>query len=153
MLWKQGTATSAGTDMCCNEVTKYKKEVTNNQTKPAIDQRKLDVSTCISNVSCNDMCVSVCPSVRLSVGLSTYFLSGCADVLFRDADLERFFDLPRLYTCTAVRCTVVKKKKTLVWYKKKKYMYTYTSGVGVYSQFRVMRVGDFALNPRSLSYF
>jgi len=57
-----------------------------------------------------NVCVglSICPSVRLSVGLLTFFLSGCADVLFWDADLERFFDLPRLYTCTVLLyCTAV----------------------------------------------
>ena len=44
------------------------------------------------------MCRSVGLSVCLSVGLSACFLSGCADVLFWDAELERFFDLPRLCT-------------------------------------------------------
>ena len=43
-----------------------------------IDQRRVDVSTGVSKVSCNEMCVSV----GRSVGLSTCFLSGCADVLF-----------------------------------------------------------------------
>ena len=71
-----------------------------------------DVSTGISKVSCNEMCVcvcvglSVCLSVRLSVGLSPRFLSGCADVLFWDAELERFFDLPRLYTYTVLLCCI-----------------------------------------------
>ena len=39
-----------------------------------IDQRRVDVSRTSSNVSCNEMC--------LSVGLSACSLSGCADVLF-----------------------------------------------------------------------
>jgi len=47
-----------------------------------IDQRRVDVSAGISNVSCNEMCVSVGLSVGRSVGLSTCFLSGCAEVLF-----------------------------------------------------------------------
>ena len=64
-----------------------------------IDQRRVDVSTGISNVSCKEMCVCVGLSVGRSVDV---FLSGCADVLFLDAELERFFDLPRLYTCTTV---------------------------------------------------
>ena len=49
---------------------------------PEIDQRRVDVSTGISKVSCNEMCVSVGRSVRPSVGLSPCFLSGCAEVLF-----------------------------------------------------------------------
>jgi len=70
-------------------------------TRCGIDQRRVDVS--ISKVSCNEMC----PSVRRSVGLSPCFLSGCTDVLFCNAELERFFDLPRLYTTVLYTCTVI----------------------------------------------
>ena len=71
-------------------------------------------------VSCNEMCVSVCRSVGRSVAV---FYLGVQMFCSETLSWSAFFDLP---ACIHIQyyCTV------------QQYMYTYTGGVGVYSSSR-----------------